>query len=133
MWTKPKPIIVEDAPKQIYKKGQATADIRVCISYSTGEPMFYVASVTRCHDANNSTILATSIEDNALASTKDCALTSIKDYAFMTLEEAMVFCDLHDIYVDTSYWSTLGLVSFYTSLRVIRLENGSTYVLPDGA
>lgn len=132
MWTKPKPIVVEDLPKQIYKKGQATADIRVCISYSTGEPLFYIASIIRCHDANNSAILATSIEDNALASI-DNALASIKDYAFMTLEEAMVFCDLHDIYVDTSCWSTLGLVSFYTALRTIKLENGSTYVLPDGA
>lgn len=131
MWTKPKPIIVEDAPKQIYKKGQATADIRVCTSYSTGEPLFYVASVIHYHSANNSAIPTTS-NDYALAS-KDCALASIKDYAFMTLEEAMVFCDLHDIYVDTSYWSTLGLLSFYTFLRVIRLENGSTYVLPDGA
>ena len=117
MWTKPKPIVVEDLPKQIHKKSQATADIRVCISYSTGEPLFYVASVARYHNANNSAVLA----------------ANIKDYAFMTLEEAMVFCDLHDIYVDTSCWSTLGLLSFYACQRVIKLENGSTYVLPDGA
>ena len=51
----------------------------------------------------------------------------------MTLEEAMVFCDLHDIYVDTTCWSTLGLRSFYTCQRAVKLENGSTYVLPDGA
>lgn len=109
MWTKPKPVIVDDLPKQIYKKGQATADIGVCISYSTGEPLFYIVTV-------NST-----------------AAIAIEDHAFMTLEEAMVFCDLHDIYVDTSCWSTLGLRSFYTCQRTIKLENGSTHVLPDGA
>lgn len=131
MWTKPKTIIIEDAPKQIYKKGQATADIRVCISYSTGEPLFYVASVIHYHSANNSAI-PTASNDNALAN-KDYALASIKDYAFMTLEEAIVFCDLHDIYIDTTSWSTLGLISFYAFQRVIKLENGSTYVVPDGA
>ena len=109
MWTKPKPIIVEDAPKQIYKEGQLMADISVCISYSTAEPLFYVAIV-------NSTVAV-----------------SIKGHTFMTLEEAMVFCDLHDIYVDTTCWSTLGLRSFYTCQRAVKLENGSTYVLPDGA
>jgi hypothetical protein len=106
MWTKPKPILVEDLPKQIHREGQLIADISVCISYSTGEPLFYVVSVNS---------------------------TGIKDYAFMTLEEAIVFCDLHNIYVDTVCWSTLGLVSFYTTLRAVKLENGSTYVLPDGA
>ena len=131
MWTKPKPIVVEDLPKQIHKKGQATADIRVCISYSTGEPLFYVASITYYHSVNNSAI-STASEDYALAS-KDCVLSSIKDYAFMTLEEAMMFCDLHDIYVDTTSWNTTGLISFYAFQHVIKLENGSTYVLPDGA
>lgn len=110
MWTKPKPILVENLPKQIYRKGQSTADISVCISYSTSEPLFYVATL-------NSSNIAIGIED----------------HTFMTLEEAMVFCDLHDIYVDTTYWNITGLISFYTCQHVIKLENGSTYVLPDGA
>ena len=79
------------------------ADIFVCISYTTGLPLFY-----RVH-------------------------TNGSYHNFISFEEAVIFCDLHDYWIDTSDWSDyrIGLTKFYVTCNSIDLENGTKLKIDD--
>ena len=99
------PIIVKDLPKRKRRVGQWIANISVCISYSTGEPLFYSVR------------------------------TKLDDYVshrFLSLEEAMVWCDMHNLYINTNGWDKTGLMQVYALEQMMPLENGSMLTLPDG-
>lgn len=48
-------------------------------------------------------------------------------YNFLTLEKAMIYCDLHDYYVDTTSWSNKNVgmhITWIFAPSSVNLENG---------
>lgn len=100
MYTPPKNVVKFGIPYVPYKVGQLIANVSVCISYSTGLPLFYNVAV--CNNA-------------------------ITDYHnFLTFEEAMLFCDMNGYWIDTRNWNDpdIGLIKFYYPHTKVKLEDG---------
>ena len=100
MWTAPKPIVKTGFPYQPHKNGQKIANVYVCTSYKTGLPLYYIVTIGSFLHIHN----------------------------FLTLEEAMIFCDIHNFWVDTTDWNDpdIGLTKFYSPSTKVTLEDGRT-------
>ena len=100
MWTPPKNVVKLGIPYAPYKFGQLIANVYVCISYSTGLPLFY--SVIVCDNAIN-----------------NC-------HNFLTFEEAMLFCDMNGYWIDTKDWDNpdIGIIKCYCASDKVLLEDG---------
>ena len=105
MWTAPKPIVKAGFPCHPHKNGQKIANVYVCISYETGLPLYYRVTI------------------GALAN----------DHNFLTFEEAMMFCDLNNLWVDTTNWGdpNIGIMKFYSACTKVTLEDGRTVEVGD--
>ena len=77
-----------------YKPGQFCVDIYVHVSYETGEYKYFSL---RLHK---------------------------RDYNFASFEEAMMFCDMHDLYVNDSLWPRFGLCMMIDEHKNVTLEDG---------
>lgn len=106
MWTEPKNVVKTGFPSKPYREGQTIADIFVCISYTTGLPLFYRVQTYDNKDSQHN---------------------------FISFEEAVMFCDLHDYWIDTSDWSDyrIGLTKFYVTCNSVDLENGTKLKIDD--
>lgn len=79
---------------QAHKPGQACTTMFVHVSYESGEHKYF------------------SLRLNG------------HDYNFASFEEAMVFCDMNDLYVDDRLWPAYGLPMVVDDRKCVTLEDG---------
>ena len=85
--------------KNDYVPGQKVADVKAAIDYDTGKVRYFRVTIG----------------------------ASAREHNFLTFEEAMLFCDINDLWIDSKHWSDpkIGMMKFWCS-RQVTLEDGRT-------
>lgn len=94
-----KPLVFRSGYSKVaYQPGQKIADVKAAVKYSTCEPLYFRVTIGSC----------------------------AKEHNFMSFEEAMLFCDVNNLWIDTKDWDDpkKGMLKFYAYECVVTLENG---------
>lgn len=94
-----KPLVFKSGyQKKPYSADQRYASVRAAIDYDTDEVLYFQVCIGSCATEHN----------------------------FLSFEEAMLYCDINNLYVDTKDWDNpkIGMDKFFANKKFV-LDNGT--------